>query len=786
MALQEMEQQGKLLNNLPVRPEILSFNIEKTNGGQKSTPDPSYLEAKYQKFMVDYPDIKGVLLQQGYDLFESAKVNTNRATTVPPPESYILGPGDEVEVYLWGKLQQQFTLKIDQAGKIFLPKAGPLQIAGKPLSVAQERIRDSLNEVFANVDVGVNLSKYRSIKVYVLGEVGAPGSYVVYAGSSIFSALAQAEGIKKTGSLRSIQHMRANRLLNEVDLYEGVRSIRGLVGEELVEGDVIIVPPIGETLAIAGAVKKPGIYEIKGKEDLVWLLDQCGGTYAFADPRRVQVEHNNDDFQRVLQDYTLENFQKPEKIKVQDGDLVLVHSNEDLLRGKVSVQGQVWYPGSYQWKSGMKLSALLRKAGGLLANAHMLRADLVTHAALPRRALLKPGESVGDLLAKYQKTENERLEQRGQAELVPGLGQHFSAIQRESIELTQVLSGEKDPELQEGDELLVYAVEAIAPTQTVSIQGAVRQPGEYLIYPDMTIADLIFMAGGLQFDASPQNAFLMRKMQEQDQGRRIKLDLSVGAQDLLKVLQPVDQLYIPADHAFLTMGRVRIEGEVKYPGDYPLQQGDRLYDIILQAGGYTDKAFPFGMVALRSSVADRHAQIQGKVKQLELRDILQNMMQSMQGTDLSGQIPILEALYNYKLEGRLVLDIPNDLESLKKSRDNIELYDRDIISVPSRTDMVQVVGAVFQPGAVLYKQGLNVADYVAQVGGVTRFADKDNVYLVKANGRVYRNSDSNVDIGDAIVVSSKIEKPVDLWTLLTGVAAFIYNMAASISILKNI
>ena len=745
---------------------------KKINNTESLTQDvqlPSRLEMVYNPLLKKY-GLTETLKQLGYELFDSAQVATNRQATIPAPDSYTLGPGDELEIFIWGKVQQRFTLSIDQSGRIFLPKYGPLQVLGQSVRAAQINVRNSLNTVFANVDISVGLSKYRSVKVYVMGEVNVPGAYVLPAGSNAFAALLGGGGIKKSGTLRGIQLLRYGRVLRNIDLYTMIQSGRGFVGDELVEGDVIYVPTLGDTVAVVGAVKKPGIYEVLDKSKVSSALAFAGGALPLANPGNVLLERTDAGQERVAMDLAFDRFDQIEKsaqdLKLQNGDLLVFRQSPDGLHKSVSVEGHILRPGIYEWREGMTVADLLKKAGGALPGTYMARADLSRTDVLPVRKRYMAGRPLPEDLGPQSSNEDFKM---SRSEIL-------------AVDLKQGSA----TKLVQSDRLIVYAEEEVVPTQSVRVSGAVARPGEYVLRKGMKVSDLVFAAGGLLPEADRGKAKLSRFENYQTLVSELSFMSNTG--DFNKTLQDRDQLFIATDQRYFKSGTVTLKGEVRFPGVYPIAGDTRLVDILEQAGGFTDEAFPFGTVFIRPTVIVEQQLVGQKIQGLEYRDLLQlNLLSTTAtGTKLSDQKSLLQNLYNETPEGRLVIDMADSIKEQRERNYRIYLQDKDEITVPKKSYLVQVIGAVFQPGPFFFKQGSHVQDYMEQAGGPNRFADTDSLYIIRANGRVSRDRSAELGMGDVIVVPSKIEKPFDLFGVVSSVATLIYNVAASISILRNL
>lgn len=437
-------------------------------------------------------ELRSRLTPFGYRLFQQLAL-TPPPVTGPVHPSYRIGPDDEFVIQISGAVSERHSVVVDQEGRIFLPKAGVLEISGLTFDEARALIQRKLFEFYVGVDITVSLGRLRTIQVWVLGEVLHPGQYTIGGLANVMHALAAAGGILESGSLRNVRVVRAGQVIAVVDLYEFL--ITGTLGANvrLQDGDVISVPVVGPQAGVAGEVRRPGLYELAQGETLADLIEYAGGFTAQADVRFIRLERISEDGQRTLRDIALPDRDALTRAEVtialQDGDLVLVYGADDLMHvPQVRIAGLVRNPGTYELTKGMRLSDLLARAGGLQAGADPAVARVEIFRRSPHGATVFEAD-------------------------LPAV--HAAA-------LGAAAADDADPLLQEGDTVYVRTRFDYASLRTVQVSGAVRYPGTYALRPGERLGDVLERAGGLAEDAYLYGAVLTRPSLAEQQQRFIQ------------------------------------------------------------------------------------------------------------------------------------------------------------------------------------------------------------------------------------------------------------------------
>ncbi|WP_136526662.1 SLBB domain-containing protein [Geomonas ferrireducens] len=697
------------------------------------------------------------LTQFGYNFFRPETNDPLSAQMdIPVGPDYIVGPGDRLLITLWGSIDGTWELEVNRSGEIVLPKVGAVKVAGQTFGQVPGVLKNTLARIFKDFHVNVNMGRLRVIKVYIVGEVAAPGEYNVSSLSTIINALAAAGGPTKNGSLRNIKINRNGNVVETVDLYDFF--LKGDQGKaiRLQPGDTVLVPVIGKVAGVAGNVRRPGIYELKGESSLKDLLGLCGGINATGYLQRLQMYRVQAHDKKMVTEISLEPGKSVEDatagIKLQDLDLVKVLSIDTVLRGYARLEGHVLRPGDYALKPGMRVSALL-KGDNLLPEYH---------AAAGQITRLFPPDLHPEIVF---------------------------------FNVTRALNGEPDYdlELKEFDRVKIFSRTEMEEVPFVQVSGEVLRPGQYRYLENMTVRDLLMQAGNVKLSAYLKNAEIVRV--KRADSRVVTVVLPVDLEAALKggdaniKLQPLDELTVRRipNWADATDRYVTLSGEFVFPGTYPIYKGERLSSVIARAGGFSNLAYLKGTKFTRENVRKLQQQRMDEALQKAQEDIIHlqtNMAQtaasaeevSAAKTTLDGLTRSVEILKTKKAEGRVLMEVAS-LEELKGGPYDLELQGGDQLTVPSDPGGVNVIGNVYNQSTVVSQQGRDVEWYLHQVGGPTGDADTGEIYVVKVNGTVVSQANSGrflfynsfwgkpLDSGDTIIVPRQYEKTAWLRTV---------------------
>lgn len=675
---------------------------------------------------------------------------------------YVIGPGDTLLINIWGSVQESFPVDVDREGKIMLPKSGPLYIWGMKLKEAEARITQRLNQFYTNFNVDVSLGKLRNIKVFVMGEVKRPGAYIISSQSSIIQALYKAGGPTKMGSMRKIKVIAPDNKTREVDLYQFL--LRGETADNSIiqSGDTIFVPSIGDVVAIAGNVKRPGIYETKSEILLSDLMEFAGGITPTGNLQRLQVERIKNNERRVIVDIDLKTSSGGQvsfkEVNLRNGDMVIVSPVVRLKHNFVTILGNVENQGDYGLKEDMSVEDLIEMAKGFMPGTFLYRAEIA------------------------------RVTKDRSREIIP-------------LNLDKMLLGAKDQNvsLKEWDILLIYSEAEVSSPSFVEVDGAVNKPGKYELTPNMKISDLIFRAGGVTSGDFIRGAELFHIVPgEQPVVREIGVKRISGpniAIDKDMILQAGDTLFVKREPKLTEKKMVTIKGQVRFPGTYPILEGEHLSDLIQRAGGYDKDAFLPGAVFNRISIKEVQEKMRKRFIEREQRTLLEEqqaiLLRAGSATSADAitqsvrtRMEMMDLISGADIEGRMVIALL-PLEQLRHTRYDIPMEDGDSLTIPEPPSAVTVIGSVNNPTSVPFDVGKGIDYYIQKTGGITKHADKAGIYVIRANGEAINKfmMAKYIERGDTIVIPQEFRYWTPPGQLLKDTVEILSRIAVGVGII---
>jgi len=682
------------------------------------------------------------------------------ALDVPVGPDYVVGPGDSLTIDVWGGISQTLTHLIDRQGRISRPEAGLVQVAGLSLGRTQELIEGTLKQQYRNAQVAVTIARLRTVRVYVVGDVQRPGAYDISSLSSPLNALYAAGGPTAVGSLRTLRHLRGDKLIAEVDLYDFLlHGVRG-TDDRFQGGDTLLVPPAGPQIAVSGAVKRPAIYEVKAGSNLNEVLEDAGGATVAAALENITIERIDANKQRETVNLPLpqgttaaEADATFRKCVIKDGDRVHLSQVLPFSERAVYLEGHVVRPGRLAYHDGLQLSEVLRSYQDLLP-------EPAAHGEIVR--LVTP-----DL--------------------------HAETIE---FDLADVLIGNSSIVLQPFDTIRVlgrYEVDA----PRVTVRGEVLRPGVFPLSAGMTVGQLVLMAGGFKRDALQQDAdltsyYVVDGSRVVGQRSAVRIGDAVSGNDRSAdvALKPGDILTVHQITGWNDIGdSVTIEGEANHPGSYGFQEGERLSSVLRRAGGFRDTAYPDGAVLIRQQVRLLEEKSRAElIHQIETTSAAARLSPNLTTTDSSStlqliqqqQEQVLARLRSQPASGRLVIHISSDINSWANTDADIEVRQGDVLIIPKRPGFVLISGQVYNASAITFVPGKTAEWYLERAGGASEFANRKEIFVIRANGAVVgRRSGSwhdghvlstRLDPGDVVVVPQKIIGASQFWRNLLTVA----------------
>jgi len=792
-------------------------NLNDNNGCWLSSDRQSNIERMYNERYEH--STSEPLRQYGYDFF-SRDISDSY---IPVKRNYRVGPGDTIAVYFWGDpvdilgLNGFYTLDVDRNGKVFVPNLGVFYVWGLGIDRIRSIIHKALSRKFRRFEIEVTLGELRKFPVYVSGFVKKPGIVMASGNNNALDIIALAGGVEKNGSLRNITIKRMVKGKTEVikiDLYDLL--VKGTpVSYRISEGDALFVNPLKKTAAVTGGIKRPAIYELNKTASTVGeLIRHSGGLLPSANSPGARLYRYEKNSLRIIEGNLKDNTFTTRELA--DGDLLVVEGLFNIVENEITVRGHVAYPGTYSFTQGLKTSEIIRKVGIL--------PDTNIHSA----AVIRYNTDTGV---------------------------NFSPL--------EVLSGRSDLKLMKRDSIFFYPKWMYRP---ILVTGSVKNPSIIPYYENISLLDVmkniqlsgpakslkaeIFWEREKTFDRLPPD---MQKILEKSMFRSMekekafvtsektdatekskenkKIDdknfITIYLNDLLVRVTKESNIQLPPGARVFIKKTAPIEkspsvtmlGHVANPGVYTFRSGETLYDYLKRAGGYERNAYPRGLIFIRRS-AQKLQEEQINISFLSMQEYIAKSSEGMghTGTD-RGESAMLEmTLYRYKqmldimkkkselAMGRMALDIPDDLEDLKGHPDNIRLLDGDYIYIPHRPNYVLVLGDVYNQMSLPHNSGKTVKYYINQLGGLAENADRENIYIIKANGKIvskrqyssifniyssvdwkkktfsFAGSFENIRLeeGDTIIVPSKMKIPVMWRPIIKDIAQIMFQSMSTV------
>jgi polysaccharide biosynthesis/export protein len=654
-----------------------------------SEPPPS----EFQEFVAS--SVGRLLPLYGHNLFDRVPTTFAPVDRIPVTDDYLIGPGDEILIRAWGQIDLDGKLVVDRSGEVFLPKVGALSVAGLKYQQLPEYFRTAIGRVFRNFDLTVSLGQLRSIQVFVVGQARRPGAYTVSSLSTLVNALFASGGPSGSGSLRHIQLKRNDRLVTEFDFYDLLLKGDKSKDARLLPGDVIYIPAAGPSIALAGSVNVPAIYELREAANLGSAIEMAGGLTTTADGQKAVVERIENHNTRRVEEFPLDGPGLERALK--DGDVVRIFSLSPRFQNAVTLRGNVAHPGRVEWHSGMRLRDVIPNQDALITRDYW---RVTNWAATAGES--ESGDPAG--VRDYRRATSPAANGDARGRETEGL--EFEK-QGASARTTTGATTEK----------LRNQITRNAPE--INWDYAVIQR---LNPQDLTAHLIPFDLGKLVLGKDEQN------------------NLALEPGDVITIFSQND-LAVPLEKKSKF---VRLEGEFRTAGVYQAEAGETVRHLVERVGGFTANAYPYGAEFTRESVRiDQQKGLDQLIEKLE-EDISRNALAPSgvspdevadNRAKLEAQRQLVEKLREVKATGRVVLDLRPDSTGVSDLPE-IALEDGDRFVVPYRPATVEMLGAVYNKNSFLYRREERVDDYLKRAGGPTRDADTARMFVIRADGSV--------------------------------------------------
>lgn len=645
------------------------------------------------------------------------------------PDNYILGPGDEIRLQVWGSIDTELSLMLNRHGQINLPKVGVVNLAGVRAGDLESVLRNKIGRIFTNFSLNATLGRLRSIQIYVVGQARQPGTYTVSSLSTLINALFEVGGPGNNGSMRNVQLKRNGRTVGTMDLYDFIARGDRSGDVPLQPGDVIVIPPVGPRVAVLGEFEQPAIYELKGAGKIGDVLALGGGLSVLAKHGKATLERINpaaDQAVRNVEAFALDAVGQQRALR--DGDILTLFEISPQFANAVTLRGNVATPLRYPYTPGMKVRDLIPDRDALITPDYYKRKNLLV---------------MFDEADKTNKTDKE--------------------------------TGKPDEAVSKSSKPDGAAVNKSSKPDAAEVERGVRNLLDEVNWDYAVIERLD--RNTLSTRLIPFN--LGRVVQDGDDQQNLALEPG----DIVTILSKKD-LRVPQDRQ---TRMVRVEGEVAAPGIYQIEAGETLPQLLTRLGGITRNAYLYGAEFTRESVRGQQqknldtvirkleAQLQAESgkKLANINPQTESNAQNLLLAQQQSQQQQLERMKTFKSSGRVSLELPPTQTSLA-ALPSLPLEDGDTIHVPSRPGFVTAVGEVYNENAIIYRPGKTVGD-VLKTAGANDNAELDNAFVLRADGSVKAARDNNslfglggfesIELmpGDTVVVPAKLDRETG-WT----------------------
>jgi protein involved in polysaccharide export with SLBB domain len=723
---------------------------------------PDYTRTEFEKFV--QASVGQELRLFGHEFFAEVPTTFAPVDRIPVRGDYIIGPGDELLIRAWGKIDLDARVVVDRNGQIYIPRVGAINVSGIRYQQLNPFIHAAVARFFRDFDLNVSIGQLRSIQVFVLGYARRPGTYTVSSLSTLVNALFASGGPASDGSMRHVQLKRNNKLVTDLDVYDLILKGDKSGDAPLESGDVIYIPPVGPLVAIAGSIKRPAVYELREGATLGDALAGAGGLSSVAAAKRASLERIDARSQRVFDEFALDSAGL--RRDLQDGDVVRVFPVSPRIVNAVTLRGNVSQPGRYLWHEGMRVSDLIPSRDVLITRQYWNAQNAIVPAGR------------GNDFATRRRENRIGLSEAATGGNSAGMAGQASNLDGQGVAGQNATASDDRGEAPEQQDL-----------RTEVKHGGSEINWEYAVIErlnknDLTTELIPFNLG----NAVDQHG-------SQDNQR-----LSPG--DVVTIFSQEDVPVATENRSKF----VQVSGEVKAPGVYRVDPGETLRDVVARAGGLAAHAYLYGSELLRESAKQEQRRRLAQMVERMQRELTEAsagtaaLSPDERGDEqarLQEQRAFIERLARVQPQGRVVLQLkPTDVRV--SDIPAMPLEDGDIFAIPARGDTVQVLGSVYNENTFRFRPGQQVAAYLNNAGGPTRGADKSHMFVIHADGSVFSRQQENSLLrgshfdamrlmpGDAIVVPQRFKTRSSLtafrdWTQIFAQLAL---GAAAVNVIK--
>lgn len=702
------------------------LNTASQQGGRTLSPEPP---TEFQRFV--RATTGRMLPIYGARLFGAQPASFGPVDQAPAPQDMVIGTGDELRIRIWGQINFSANLRVSREGEVYLPKAGAVHVAGLPFSSVAGHLRQTLERVYRNFELSVDMGEIHSIQVYVAGQARQPGEYTVSALSTLVNAVFLSGGPSGSGSMRHVELKREGKVITDFDLYALLVEGDKTGDVQLQPGDVLFIPAAGSQVALLGSVRQEAIYELRGQESMKDLLKASGGRTALASGGHISVDRIKDHAQRSA--FELKADASGLATPLADGDIVRIDPITSNYRETVTLRGSVANPGRFLWHEGMRLSDLMPDRDSLVSRDYWWRRTQLGLPAPEFAPLLNPQSPTSRLESLQTESISERQAGRSSAQQPGRLSNAGSVAQQPPSDgdpSTAMRKVSGAGSTAEAGTLGGIEINSRMGQETALLRPAPETDWNYAVIERLDPATMATSL--LPFDLGKLVL-----------GHDASQDLELWPGDIVTVFSQED-IPQPVDRQ---TKYVRLEGEFAHAGVYSVLPGETLRSLVARAGGLTDKAYLYGAEFTRKSTqAVEEQRLKEYADRLEHQLARSSIAMGNAASGASQQSvqqdqvasvnrELIERLRQLQPTGRIVLDL-NPRSAGENDLPETPLEDGDRLLVPPAPATVQVVGAVFNQNAFLYDKGARVGAYLHLAGGPNRDADRGQIFVLRADGSV--------------------------------------------------
>jgi protein involved in polysaccharide export with SLBB domain len=722
------------------------------NPSQLRRPNiPLRPETEFQQMVAD--SVGRVLPLFGQSLFTQPPSTFAPIDHLQVPSDYVIGPGDELQIRVWGQVQADLRVIVDRSGQIYIPQVGEISVAGVHYGDLEEHLKGAISRVFKNFDITASVGRLRSIQIVVVGDARYPGTYTISSLSTLVNAIFASGGPAPQGSLRHIQLRRDGATITDFDFYDLLVKGDKSKDVHLQPGDVLFIPHVGPLVAIAGSVNTPAIYEMKENSTLDDLIEVAGDLSTVADDSKITIDRFADHSRKTLE-FPFDA--QSRTLPLQDGDIVRVFSIVPRFEDTVTLRGNVSNPGRYPWKPGMRVRDLIPNAQALLTRRYWRdRAAIVNGRATeypiskdrsqniestPERQLRTNGKTASDIngsSATETRSSEDNVFPDDSIDAAGSSNSKSLAAAAAEEESRGNASSKPDEQQTTDNRSPISAEDSANPTRARNVAEDVRRYApeinwDYAIIqrvnPEDLSSKLLWM--------SPRKAIL-----EHDEASN--LELQPG--DIITIFSQRD-ISVPAANR---SQYVIVEGEVMRPGVYKLEKNETLRSVLERAGGLSPNAYVYGGQLIRESARIKEQKSLDELArsmEVQIRQSAVSVAASAQSNELpqllAAEETIIAQLHNARASGRVALPV-KPLDQRVTDFPDIVMEDNDRLTIPHIPSTVSVVGNVYNPGSFIFEPRNTAGEYLDLAGKGKPQSDLHHAFVLRANGVVVAANNVN-------------------------------------------